>query len=809
MFPEASRHARCRTISRMLDPVFQGLRTFLTASCLLVSGVTSAWSQPTGQLTGVVRDTRGGVLPGVEVSVTSAAGATPRTSLTDGQGGYEVDALPPGRYTVEASLGGFQPKASEVDIDSGRATLDLVLSDLTILEKVTVTATKTGTADIQTTPVAVTALPERTLQQLGVHTVEGLAGFVPSLTVSHFAGLAQVSIRGIGTNVLIPGSDPSSTIHLDGVYLARPSMLFLDFLNVERVEVLRGPQGTLYGRNSVGGTVNIVSRQPTNTLEGVARLTAGSRYKLRAEAAVSGPLVKDKVMGNFAVIRDTRDGFVKDVDHPDNPLGGVDNWAGRGQVRVVLGPRNELLLSADYGRFDGVPLREAKPILARPGFSFDNPDSLWAVRASDLASGQNTQKGASAKLTVHLNSTTTLNSLTAYRTSYQRIFGDGDGTELQLQATDVPDVQHQISEELTVMQRLPKLTWIGGVFLFDEDAEAEVRITAYPAIQLRPFSTYGANARALFGQATFNVSRRVSLTGGARYTTERKDLHSTGGAYLLGTDIVADPRSVYAFDGRATFQAWTPKGSVQMQVSDDTFAYLSAARGFKSGGFNPGTPGEAVNPEFAWSYEGGLKRMIAGGRARVNTAVFYTDYQDLQVQSFLRPGVPNISNAASAGITGVEVEAAASAWRGVQLAGSLSWLDATYDRYLAVGLGGLTGDAAGQRLNNAPEWSGNGSAAYEFATGRAGFASVRCDVSGQSRVFFTPFNTGIETQAPYALVHLRAGFEPHHRRWELSVFVRNLANQEYFTSTSNVPLPAFTGQPGEPRMWGTQFTLRY
>ena len=391
----------------------------------------------------------------------------------------------------------------------------------------------------------------------------------------------------------------------------------------------------------------------------------------------------------------------------------------------------------------------------------------------------------------------------------EMIFGDGDGTELQLQATDVPDVQHQISEELTVMQRLPKLTWIGGVFLFDEDAEAEVRITAYPAIQLRPFSTYGANARALFGQATFNVSRRVSLTGGARYTTERKDLHSTGGAYLLGTDIVADPRSVYAFDGRATFQAWTPKGSVQMQVSDDTFAYLSAARGFKSGGFNPGTPGEAVNPEFAWSYEGGLKRMIAGGRARVNTAEFYTDYQDLQVQSFLRPGVPNISNAASAGITGVEVEAAASAWRGVRLAGSLSWLDATYDRYLAVGLGGLTGDAAGQRLNNAPEWSGNGSAAYEFATGRAGFASVRCDVSGQSRVFFTPFNTGIETQAPYALVHLRAGFEPHHRRWELSVFVRNLANQEYLTSTSNVPLPAFTGQPGEPRMWGTQFTLHY
>ena len=513
----------------MPDSVFQGVRTLLTASCLLLFGVTAAWSQPTGQLSGVVRDTMGGVLAGVEVSVTSVGGVAPRTSLTDGQGRYEVDALPPGRYTVAASLGGFQPKVSDVDIDSGRATLDVVLSVSTVLEKVTVTATKTGTADIQTTPIAVTALPERALEQLGVQTVEGLAGFVPSMTVSHFAGLVQVSIRGIGTNVLIPGSDPSSTIHLDGVYLARPAMLLMDFLNVERVEVLRGPQGTLYGRNSVGGTVNIVSRQPTNTLEGMARLTAGSHDKLRAEAAVSGPLVKDKVMANFAVIRDTRDGFVKDLDHPDHPLGSVDNWAGRGQVRVVFGRRNELLLSADYGRFDGVPLREAKPILAKPGFSFDNPDSLWAVRASDLASGRNTQKGASAKLTVQLNSTTTLNSLTAYRTSHQRLFTDADGTELQLQASDVPDVQHQISEELTVMQRLPKLTWIGGAFLFDEDADAQVRITAYPAIQLRPFSTYGANARSLFGQATFNVSRRVSLTGGARYTAKRKDLQTTGG----------------------------------------------------------------------------------------------------------------------------------------------------------------------------------------------------------------------------------------------------------------------------------------
>ena len=174
-------------------------------------------------------------------------------------------------------------------------------------------------------------------------------------------------------------------------------------------------------------------------------------------------------------------------------------------------------------------------------------------------------------------------------------------------------------------------------------------------------------------------------------------------------------------------------------------------------------PGTAFNPEFAWSYEGGLKHTMAGGRVRTNTAVFHTDYHDLQVQSFVRPGVPDISNAGSATIRGVEVEVDAAAGHGLHLAGHVSWLEATYDRYLATVPGGATHDAAGNRLNNAPEWSGSGSAVYEFATGRRGTVRLRGDVSWQSRVFFTPFNNAIETQPAYGLVHLRAGFEPRSR----------------------------------------------
>jgi iron complex outermembrane receptor protein len=776
-------------------------------------GTVVASAQPGGQLTGVVRDTTGSVVPGVTVTVSGATLIAPRTVVTDEDGAYVVDALPAGRYLLTAAFGGFEPSSTEIEVAATGATRDVVLGVSSLAERLTVTATKTGAADVQSTPVAITVLPATALEQMGVHTVEGLAGVVPTVTISQHTGLAQVTIRGIGTNSTF--GDPSSTVHLDGVYLGRPAMVFADFLNVERVEVLRGPQGTLYGRNSVGGTINIVTRQPSNTFETSVRLSAGNYDALRAEGAVSGPLIKNKVMGNFAILRGTREGFVKDLDHPDHSLGSEDTWAGRGQLRVVLGTHGELLVSGDRGQYEGVPLTYAKPLVAKPDYvdRFDNPPSLWRVRTSDLTSGKNIQQGASAKLAVRLNQTTTLTSLTAYRKSNFRFFIDADATELRVQTSDVPDVQRQLSQELTFVQRTPKLTWIGGVFFFDEHNEGQVEITVYPAVQIRPFAKIGTKAGALFGQLTYSLTRRVSLTGGVRYTYEQKDLDNTGGVYRLGTAILADLTSFYDYVDDASYQAWTPKGSIQVQVSRDTFVYVSATRGFKSGGFNQFNPTapeseRAFNPEFAWSFEGGLKRTMANGRVRVNTAVFSNVYRDLQVQSFLRPGVIDVSNAGSATIRGIEVEAVVASGRGVQLAGHFSWLDATYDRYIFRGPGSVRRDAAGNRLNNAPEWSGGASAVYERATGGAGTASVRGDVSWQSRVFFTPLNDAIETQRVYGLLHLRAGFEPPNRRWEIAVYVRNLGNQEYITGTANVPPTAITGRPGEPRHWGTQFTLR-
>jgi iron complex outermembrane recepter protein len=300
------------------------------------------------------------------------------------------------------------------------------------------------------------------------------------------------------------------------------------------------------------------------------------------------------------------------------------------------------------------------------------------------------------------------------------------------------------------------------------------------------------------------------LTGGVRYTDEDKAFDNTGGLYRLGAFALADPTSFYAYVDQAMSAAWTPKVSLQVEASTNTFAYVSATRGFKSGGFNTTArvPGKAFQPEFAWTYEAGVKHSMMGGRLRANTSAFVNDYRDLQVQSFIAPGQVDISNAGSATIKGVELELAVATKAGLQLLGNATWLDATYDRYSARVPGGATLDAAGKRLSNAPEWSGSLSAVYESAAGRAGRMSLRIDVPWQSRVFFTPANDSIETQGPYGVVNLRASLEAPSRRWEIAVYARNVANRAYVIGTTNVAPTAFTARPGEPRQWGTQFTVR-
>jgi iron complex outermembrane receptor protein len=789
-----ARHSLCSLV-RLLSVV---------AAILAASG--SLRAQSAASLTGSVVDaTR---VPVVNASI-SIRGPVERGRRTDAEGHFTIGDLPGGEYALTATADGFSTTRQTVTIGPG-ATITLVLTlDVQVREHTLVTAARSGERDLQSLPMAVSVLPVPELLQSNAHTVEHLAGLAPSLTFSQNTGFSQVTIRGIGTNAVFAGSDPSSAVYLDGVYLARPADMLGDFLDLERVEVLRGPQGTLYGRNAVGGAIHLVSKQPTNVLEASARLLMGGPGEVRADARASGPLVRGRVMGSVAFLRGVRDGFVHDLDHPGRPLGGEDVTALTGKLRVIFSPRNELLFSSDLTYQNPTPLGYAKVLAVKPGFAVNNPAGSHEVRTSVAATSEKWQGGAAVRLTSQLTPATRLTSLTAFRSLDYDLVVDGDITELDLTVSHVREIQHQWSEEVTVSHDRPRVSWVGGVFLFDESDRQPTRVGlggAGVTNELNP--NVDATAWALFGQATVGLTSRVSATGGLRFTEERKSIVNSGRLVTLETPAAVVTGSGYSYSDDISHTAWTPKFGVDAKLGEGQFLYLSATRGFKSGGFNltSRTVGRGYAPEHVWSYEAGLKTTAADGRVQANFSVFDMDYTDLQVQTAIAPGVIDISNAATATIRGVEAETTWRAAGSVELGGHLAWLSTNYDHYLAVGTGGLTGDVAGNSLSNAPTWSGRLWLQWRGAIGGA-LLAARAETRAQATVFFTPFNDEVQRQRPYGLLDLSAQLRTRSGHWSVAVFARNLTNEDYITGTFSSPPPAIGGRPGESRQAGLQLTI--
>ena len=775
---------------------------------VLLCAPASAQAPRSGELSGSVYDQTGAPIPGVRVAI---RGVMDRRAETGAAGDFAFPDLPEGDYEISAELSGFERARRAVRVQiAEQVTVSFTLR-LAIVEETIVTAGKTGERDVQTTPMAISAVSNVELERLGARTVGQAAALAPSVTLSQNAGFGQLTIRGIGANVLYAGADPSSAMYLDGVYLARPAMAFVQFLDLDRIEVLRGPQGTLYGRNAVGGALNLISRAPTNDFQASANATAGNFGELRADARIGGPLKRDKVMGSVAFARGVRDGYVRDLEHPDLPLGGDDITAARGQLRMVFNPRTDLLLSSDVDHQGGTPLTFSKVIAAKPGFTFDNPPDLHDVRTSVLASNRTLQYGASARLTTALTPSTTLVSLTAYRNLDYEFFVDADITELDLLTTHQHEWQHQLSEEITISHQQLRLSWVGGLFLFDEFDHQSFWVDQSAAgIQVRLDPRVDATSRAVFGEATVGLTSRLSAIAGVRYTREKKDIANAGGRYSLDAPEMAVPGSVYGYSDAIAHSAWTPKIGLEMKLAHDALGYVSATRGFKSGGFNSSSTvaGRGYAPEWAWSYEGGWKGAFMGGRSRLAMSAFVMDYTNLQVQTPIGIGIFDIRNAAAATIRGVEVENTSRIGRGIEAGGHVTWLDATYDEYIAVANDGVTADVAGNRLNNAPEWAGRFWIEWSGDIGHSRRVSVAADATAQSTVFYTPFNDNIQRQDPYGLLGTRVEYGPSHRRWTVAAHARNLTNTDYITATFGTVPTAFGGRPGPSRQLAVEFTVR-
>ncbi|HEY3887740.1 MAG TPA: TonB-dependent receptor [Caulobacteraceae bacterium] len=637
----------------------------------------------------------------------------------------------------------------------------------TSVQEIVVTAEKRETT-LEKTPIAVSAFTTRALAVRTIQDVQGLAEATPGLSYNKNSNFVQLAIRGISLEQINLGGEPGVALYQDGVYLARPYVGDATFFDLARVEVLRGPQGTLYGRNATGGSVNLIGNEPSDVFSGRAGLTLGNYDRVRVEGLVNGPL-GDGIDARLGFVVDQHDGYTK------NLLDGrrVDNGrTGSGRAAVAFHPTDKIkfVLIADYNREDDSgPVFHTGEIpgtaVALGGRTTGDPRTIYIDGpASDLT----TQWGVTGKLTVDLPDAV-LTSTSAYRNSSFHLQSDLDGTDFDLVDENLREGASQWSEEVQLASHNDsRFTWIVGAFAFRETGSLNY---VFPIPILSTTISFLAHqdttALAVYGQGTYAITPKLSVTVGLRYSDEDKD----GSTH----EVVFVPGAVAL---KGNWAAVTPKFGLQYQATPDNLIYASVGRGFKAGGINTGSlQTKPYNPEYVWSEEVGAKNRFFDGRLQLNLDAFLYQYTDLQVNQFAI-GQTFISNAAAATGKGIEADLIAKLGGGFTLDGSLSLLDATFTNYkTADSFRPLLGviDLKGNQLPLAPRFTASLGLQYNVALS-AGDLTVRGDYSHKSDQFFTPFNESYAHAPAEDLFNARISFQTH-SGWEVALYGRNLTNQ--------------------------------
>ncbi|HET6629981.1 MAG TPA: TonB-dependent receptor [Woeseiaceae bacterium] len=743
------------------------------------------------------------------------------------------------RVTVAgiALLGALTPGAALAQQDGSRQVA---------LEEIIVTARRFEES-LQEAPVSVTAFTAADLERRGYTNVSQIADVTPNMQfdatapISGASNASSIFIRGIGQTDFLLTVDPGVGIYLDGVYISRSVGGVLGLLDLERVEVLRGPQGTLFGRNTIGGAINMTTRKPDGEFAGYAELSVGRYDRLDARLSVNAPIVEDKLFARLSASSRNRDGYGRRLLTGES-MGNENSDAARAAVRWLATDALEVDFAADYTR-----AREESPVTT---LVWERPLSGYGVGAitglynllvapgtgvpydSRFLTGDpytsNATGPTGSELDVWGLAMTVdwdagpfqVKSITAYR-DMESVFGrDPDGSPLTIVHTDNVMAHEQFSQELhfTGTAANDRLDWLAGLYYFDEsgfdDVTADIGAGIFEAIGV-PLSiagpTYVDNkSYAAFLNLGYAFTERLSGSAGIRYSRDEKRAVINQVFPDLGSvPVLANPV------GEESFDDVTPKVSLEYRWTDDVMTYASFARGFKSGGFTgryviPTAAPRPFDPEEVTTWELGFKSEFLDSRVRLNGAGFYSDYQDIQVVIF--NGVaPETRNAAKGRIRGGEIELTAVPVPDLLFTGGLGYLDAEYTGFDPLDSIGLVLPLElSDKFVNTPEWSLNAAVDYTIPLGNAaGDMSLRGDWSYRSAVANDAINTPELIQDGYSLVNARITYTAPGETWELSVFGTNLTDERYITSgVADVPSFGLVEATwARPREWGA--TVKY
>jgi iron complex outermembrane receptor protein len=730
------------------------------------------------------------------------------------------------------------------------------------LEEVVVTARKREES-LQDTPVAVSAFSARDLKFRQIESTDRLGEVTPNLTfdpVSPSSGsnaAAQIFIRGVGQTDFTPVTDPGVGLYIDGIYMARTVGNVLDFLDVERVEILRGPQGTLFGRNTIGGAVVIHSKRPTDEFNASLQGQFGDDDMVYIAAKVNGPIVEN-LAGNLAYAYRNRDGYVERI-HAGNRTGDEDSHAIRGSLLwdptesfsayatvdytasrengapIVAGGVNDLQA---FGTFGNALLASCTVVTINPNFPVSGPPSFpppgVGVRGApgcygrDSFAGEHVSEGTfpvtseldvwgiSLELAWDVNELLSINSTTGYREMEMESARDGDNTPANIFATRDFYDHEQVSQELQFSGPLleERLQWLLGFYYFQEEG-FNVGPVILPAGAIHSGGFYDNDSLAVFFQGTYDVTDRLALTFGVRYTEDTKrftpDQFAVGdasmaegsifgptwpllaGVYLSPTGpMLPGDRILPIQEFQEDFDDTSIMVTLAYDWTDQLMTYFTYSQGFKSGGFDQrfaappidpdtGLPTGApstFDPETVDSYEIGVKSQWLENRLRLNAAVFYTDYQDLQI--IIRETFNPITfNGGTADIAGGEVELTWVPTDRWIITAAVGYIDAEYDELSEAVLTNATPVLPDYKLVNTPEWSSALGVAYILDLRDWATLTPRLDWSYHDDQYNDAVNTIQLFQDEYHLLNLSMALETNDGHWEGILALRNLLDEEY------------------------------
>jgi len=696
------------------------------------------------------------------------------------------------------------------------------------VEEIIVTAQKREQAALDV-PIALSVVSAQEIEDRSISDFTELFDLMPNTTIDqNVSSIPRIAIRGISSNVNNIGIESGVGVVVDEVYIGRPSAFSANLIDIERVEVLRGPQGTLFGKNIVGGLVNVVTSKPKNDFGAEADVTFGDDDMRQFRGYLTGPILQDGLNGKISATVKERDGWVTNTNPAASDLMSVDFWGLRGQLMGTPTDSFSWLLTAEYSEDDSV--ENYNDILDGPLAPLDADPFDRTIGTSENDLFEREIYGVSLTLDWAWNDLQ-LVSVSAARGVDWTGRNDQDYSTLRLFETGRREDQEQISQELRLVGGDDTFNWVAGLYYFDqsqdgldfvfvdEDLPPVLGAPAIPGYneQVETRSNIETTSMAAFLSGTYQLTERWSLTAGLRYTREEKDLNyrqdvevfEVAPGVPVGIILAFNP-PVAPFSDSLTDNDWSGDISLGYRFTDGVRGYAKIARGFKAGGFDS-TASPVADPgslqfdaETVVSYEAGLKSEFADGRARLNLAAFYSDYEDKQEQ-FFNGLIQVTANAAAAEITGFEADLTLLATDWLTLGGALGYQNAEYDAYVDP-LAGT--DFSGNELADIPEWTGAffTQVDRELANGWAWMA--RLDVAYEDDVFNRPSNDPDFTGEENTLVDARIGVTTPGGRYGIYLWSKNLLDEDYIRRQSET-LDTRYLVLNRPRSWGIELRGRF